>query len=477
MTNFSAIPAEIIANILPFVLPEDLENFAQCCKSVYGQASREKSDNNLSILQEHRFSIQTYSVLNDLEDVGPFLKALAADPHVARYVRKMTFGPLRKDVNVDSWGIQDVSESEEIFHILMGAAKISEMDNNLYGYYWKKELIQPQQQRKPLNLMVCSNTDVAIALLLPLLPNLKSLSFCWSWQVDTENRDRLVTGPIRTMLEPMGFSLGPVRTKLENLGVLKENWNGNDTVHTITDVVRMTAPPCLHSLAIENPDTGLFPSAKFLWSQFHSSPPNTVKELKLRRCEIVHPVFHEYLASLQGLESFYFRGSTPRPEKIDLTSLFAVLPRRHQNTLTKLSFHTYRYEAIPKLVFNKLTVLKELDVDWSMLLPNPYVAKKNWARLLPQSLEKLTIHDFGDNVVDWTTPFVLKRYQPVVEDLISHKAAGRLGVKEFSFTAEFGLFYSEDSFVDLSGIDEVARGFHNDCLPVGIRFSFKDYED
>ena len=461
MTSFSEIPAEIIANILPFVLPEDLENFAQCCKPVYEQASREKSNNQPSILQEHRFSIQKFSVLNDLEDVGPFLKALAADKHVARYVRKMNFGPLRKNVNVDSWGLQDVLESEETFHILMGASKISEMDNHWHNIRRIKKFDEPQQQRKRVNLMACSNTDVGIALLLPLLPNLNSLSFCWSWQGDAENRDRRPMRP------------GP--TKLQELGVLKEDWD--DTIHTMTDIVRMTAPPCLHSLVIDNPHTSLFHSAKFLWSHFHSVPPNTVKELKLRRCDITDPVLGKYLASLQGLESFYFRGSIRMLDTFDLASLFATLPRYHRNTLTKLSFHTYRYETVPKLVFTQLNVLKELDVDWSMLLPNPYVAKKNWARWLPQSLEKLTIHDFGENVVHWTTQFVLKRYQPVVDDLVSHKAAGLLGVKEFSFTAEFGLFYSEDSFVNLSGIDEVARGFYDECLPVGIRFSFKDYED
>ena len=188
-------------------------------------------------------------------------------------------------------------------------------------------------------------------------------------------------------------------------------------------------------------------------------------------------MFYDYFGSLQGLESFNYRGSISKPKTSDLTSLLAVLPSRYRNTLTKLSFHTDRYVNVPKLVFKEFNVLKELDVDWPVLLPRRYVAKKKWARWVPQSLEKLTIHDFGESVVDWTTQFVLNRYQPVVDDLISHKVAGLLGIKEFSFTAEFGLFYSEDSFFDLSGINEVARGFHDDCLPVGIHFSFKHYED
>ena len=458
MTSFSTIPKEIIEYMLPFVLPEDLENFAQCCKDVHEQASREKSNGGLSILQEHRSSIQKYFTLNDLEDVGPFLKALAANRHVARYVRKMNFGPLRKDVNVDGWGIQDVLANEEIFDILLEAAKTIGMHNILDSYLSKTAVHEPRERRECTNLMACSNTDVAIALFLPLLPNLSSLSFCWSWQGDNEHWYRIVADP------------APL--KLEDVGVLSK-----DRGHTITDIVRMAAPPCLHSLAIWNPDTSMNQGAQFLWAQRQFSPPNTVKELRLRQVDITDPVFFDYVGSLQGLESFYFRGSIRKPEDCDLTSLFAVLPSRYGNTLTKLSFHTYSYLTVPKLVFNKLNNLKELDVDWPMLLPDPYVAKKNWARWLPQSLEKLTIHDFGEDVMDWTAQFVSKRYQPVVDDVISHKAAGRLGVKEFSFTAEYGLFYSEDAHIDLSGFDEVARGFHNDCLPAGIRFSFENYED
>ena len=247
MTSFSTIPAEIITNILPFVLPEDLENFAQCCRAVYDQASRKKGYSNLSILQEHRCSIQKYSSLNGLEDVGPFLKALAADRRVARYVRKMNFGDLRKDVNVDRWGIQDVLADEEVFEILLEAAKTIEMDNILDSYLWKTGVHEPRQRRECTNLMACSNTDVAITFLLPLLPNLNSLSFCWSWYADTGYGDRLLGDPITP--------------KLEDLGVFSKDWG-----HSITDIVRMTAPPCLHSLAIEAPNTDFAPSAQFLWS-------------------------------------------------------------------------------------------------------------------------------------------------------------------------------------------------------------------
>ncbi|KAM0800055.1 hypothetical protein BDR22DRAFT_852712 [Usnea florida] len=451
MTSLSTIPAEIIAYILPFVLPEDLENFAQCCQAVYKQASREKGNNSPSTLQEHRLSIQKYFVLNDLEDVGPFLRDFAADQRVGRYVREMNFGPLRRDVNVDTWGIQDVLADKNIYDILLEAAKTTKTDELLDTHFCKTKVYESRERREQTNLMVCSNTDAAIVLLLPLLPNLNSLSFCWS-------------------LEQYFFNT------LDDMRLISQNWR-----HTVIDLHCMIAPS-MRGLSIETPDTSLYPSAQFLWSQRQpwsqrqSCPLNTVKGLKLQRCDILDE-FCAYVGWLQGLESFFFRGTIRNPEKYDLTSLFAVLPSRHGETLTKLSFHTYRYVIVSKLVFKELNVLKELDVDWPMLLSNPYVATKDWARRLPQRLEKLTIHDFGDIIADWKASFVLKRYRPVVHDLISHKAAGLVGLKEFSFTAEYGLFYDEESDVDLSGIDEVARGFHSDCLPVGIRFSFEDYEE
>ena len=269
----------------------------------------------------------------------------------------------------------------------------------------------------------------------------------------------------------LGLDAYPIPTKLEEVGFFSKGWG-----RTMTDIVRLTAPPCLHKLAIANPDTRLSPSAQFLWSQGQSSPPNTVKELKLRDCVIIDPVFYDYVGSFEGLESFCFRRSMRELEDFDLTSLFAVLPSRYTSTLTKLSFHTYKNATTAKLAFKELKVLKELEVDWSMLLSYPYVAGKNWARKLPQSLEKLTIHDLWElSASDWHPQVVLKSYQPVVNDLISHKTAGLLGVKEFSFNAEYGSIHSEDWIEELkgieAGIEEVELGFCNDCSPVGIRFS------
>ncbi len=76
--------------------------------------------------------------------------------------------------------------------------------------------------------------------------------------------------------------------------------------------------------------------------------------------------------------------------------------------------------------FKRLEVLKQLHVDWQMLLPQPYVAGQHWEFLLPQSLEALIIHDdyAPAELKDWSAPVLQERFGPVVEDLISSKKGG-----------------------------------------------------
>ena len=84
--------------ILPWVLPEDLENFAQSCKVVHQQANRQKGGTGYSLLQEHRYLNQKYSVLSKKEDVVPYLRAINTDQRIARYVQKMTLNPFQRSV-------------------------------------------------------------------------------------------------------------------------------------------------------------------------------------------------------------------------------------------------------------------------------------------------------------------------------------------------------------------------------------------
>lgn len=460
MANLSTTPAEIISIILPWVLPEDLENFAQCCKALHQQANRKKGDNGHSLLQEHRTLIQKYSVLTDLEDVGPYLRAMSADQRIARYVRKMNFGPSRKHVDVNSWGIEDLFEDKDIYELLISAAKTIHMDVLLAGHLSKERQYDSQQQMKRTIRLACANTDLAIALLVSLLPNLSTLSFYWQW---TNSHWRWNEHWIRNI----------ANSSVPILKVLKEvNVHSKGSGCTLSEIVCLTALPSLQTLAVWHPGSPSVPSARHLWKHRHSYPHNTVSNLKLWNCTMETWMLHDYLGSFENLKSFFFKGYGPVLHSFTPMPLFTILLSHSKNTLTKLSLRSHNGMATAKPPFKQLAVLKELYADWQMLLPQPYHVGENWKGLLPRSLEALTIHDHFcvNGLKGWNAQAINKRFEPVVEDLISCKTGGLPGIRNFSFTAIYSLQF-------LVGIEEVEKGFRNRCGPVGLYFSFKKHEE
>ncbi len=129
--TISTAPPEIISNILLWVLPEDLENFAQCCKAVHLQANRQKGNNGLSLLQEHRILIQKYSALTSTKDVLHYLRAVTVDQRIRNYVREVHLAPW---CNIIGGGVEDLLEDREIYHVLISAAKSIQMDGLIERY-------------------------------------------------------------------------------------------------------------------------------------------------------------------------------------------------------------------------------------------------------------------------------------------------------------------------------------------------------
>lgn len=469
MTNLSTNPAEIISFILPWVLPENLENFAQCCKAVHRQANRKKGDNGHSLLQEHRILIQKFSVLTGLEDVGPYLRAMSANQRIARYVRKMSFGPSRKNVNVKRWGIEDLFEDKEVYELLFWAANTIHVDVLLADYLSKGRQYDSHQQMKRTIRSVCANTDIAIALLVPLLPNLSTLSFYWQGLGSHYHWNK-------HWISNLANSSVSILNKLKEVNV-----RSKDTSCILPEIVGLTALPSLQTLAVWHPGSPSFPRARHLWEQRQSYPRNTVRNLKLWNCTMETRMLHDYLESFDNLKSFCFLGNGPMSQSFTTPMpIFTILLSNSKSTLTKLSFRTYSGNATTKPPFKQLEVLKELYVDWQILLPQPYHAGEKWEGLLPQSLEALSIHDHCDvdRLKDWNPRSITKRFGPVVEDLISCKTEGLPGIRDFSFTATYGLHYRpeylfEDFLVRIEGVE---LGFRNLCELVGLYFSFKKRE-
>lgn len=469
MANLSTAPPEIISVILPLVLPEDLENFAQCCTAVHLQANRKEGNNGHSLLQKHRILIKKYSVLTDLNDVGPFLGAIAADQRIARYVLKIDFGPSQNRAIMNHRGKTYIFENKEVYDLLISAAKMIQMDD-LFADYLPKgpKGFKSQQQIKRTIRSVCANTDLAIALLLPLLPNLSALSLQRQWTNSPYNWTK-------HWITNIANSSVPILTKLKEVNVYS-------TVRgcALPQAVCLTALPSLQRLAIWKLESPYFPSAPQLRSQRQSYPHNTVSNLKLWNSGMDTSMLYDYLESFDNLKSFDFLGQTHVAEIFDPMPLFAILLSHSKSTLTKLSLRSYWGNATAKPAFKQLEVLKELYVDWQMLLPQPYVVGENWEAFLPQSLEALTILDHYDFDVfkTWTAPLITTRFEPVIEDLISCKTGGLPAISDFSFTAIQSLHcrpeYLSGFFL---GIKEVESRFRNRCELAGLRFSFKEVEE
>lgn len=460
MVTLSTAPAEIISEILLWVLPLDLENLALCCKAVYRQIDRKKGDNGLSLLQEHHILIQKYSALTNLKDVGPFFRAMIADQRIAKYVRKLDFRSSQRTADIEDWGIEDLFEDRKLYDLLICAAETIGMGDLLAKHCSKNgENTDFQPLMKRTIRETCRTTNLAIALLLPLLPNLRALSFHWQssyWDpcIWTLHWTRNVSKRV------------PILTKLKEMNVYSSGWDC-----TLPDIVCLTALP-LHTFAVEYPE-----SPNFSGSERQSYLRSTIRNLKLWDSKIGMPMLHDYLESFDSLESFILRGPTGGN-----MPLFTILLSHSKTTLTKLVLRSYSaflppYSRIPtgRPRFKQLESLKELHVDWQMLLPKVYVAGQDWEDLLPQSLETLTIHDDHDtDWEEWNVRIIAERYEPLVRDLISCKTGALPRFHDFRCTAWSGF---QEKYRGPSSlwpeILEVESGFRDRLGSAGVRFSFQ----
>ena len=451
--------------ILLLVLPEDFENFCQSCKSVYKQASRDRGDEGRSLLKEHRRLMRKYRVLTgDLEAVGPFLRAVAADQRIVRYVRKMDLGPTRRSVNVSRWGLEDLFENRNLYELLLSAAKRIHEDVSLVE---RVKEYKPQEQMKQTIRLVCANTELAMALILPLLPNLSALSLRWRLEGNSEKWTQFWVRNLASRPIPMLKKLKEPnsRSEIQSRG------------YTMVDVVRLTGIHLPQQPSVWYWESGSLSSADRPWAQLNLRPTITNRNLKLRGGQIDAWVLRDYLESFDKLTSLCLLDVARTGQVFDPMPPFAALLSHSKCTLTKLTLRSITGSTTAKPPFTELEALKELYVDWEMLLPQPYAAGWNWKHILPQSLETLTIHDNYDTLEDWNTEFIWNRFEPVVEDVIACKVGELPRIRDFSFTARHDL-HSTGWYphVILSEFSTLERNFYRRCQAVDVRFSFTSPE-
>ena len=171
MAQLSDLPNELLCEIIGHVMPEDIESFAQTSKhirSVFG-----------STLEEHRRNIRKYWLFFGLatpETVEPLLKDVLANPRIGRYVEFVElYGVPREDLGV-FWG----SEREKWagFGSVKNGIGTSGEELSLQQIHAavnESKLLDPGHLNEARQQVDKGEKDILLALLLPLLPNLKFL--------------------------------------------------------------------------------------------------------------------------------------------------------------------------------------------------------------------------------------------------------------------------------------------------------------
>ena len=160
-----------LCDIIGHVMPEDIENFAQTSKhirSVFGYT-----------LKEHRRTIRKYALFFGLatpETVEPLLKDVLANPRIGHYVMSIElYGVPREDLGV-LW--RDEQENWVGFGGLENGIGSSGEELSLQQIHTatnESKLLDPGHLNETQKQVNKGEKDVLLALLLPLLPNLKFL--------------------------------------------------------------------------------------------------------------------------------------------------------------------------------------------------------------------------------------------------------------------------------------------------------------
>ena len=162
MARFALLPNELVPDILNLVQPEDLESFAQ--------SSRNVSQLAVSILHEHRALIRQYHTLSNRMgpgSVATLLNTVIANPRIGAYVRRVELYRLKK--SQASRDQTNVYTKEEL-DIFATAAQDSEC--------LMRSLDEEALDEKDFwsNAIQDGNEEILLAILLPLLPNLATLT-------------------------------------------------------------------------------------------------------------------------------------------------------------------------------------------------------------------------------------------------------------------------------------------------------------
>lgn len=399
MAQLSALPNELLRHILSNFMPEDIENFAQASKhirSISGPA-----------LKEHRRLIRKYTSFSGpaaADTVEPLLKDVLANPRIGYYVKEINLCRVREgDAESQDEGGQESEEEGEQESEVEGEQKNGVEDGSVEERIDKSEgdasldyihaaideskLLRPRSLQRFHKNVDNGEKNILLALLLPLLPNLRVLSLADAGYLQNLYK---VMKRAPKLDEPFLPKLEHVHIQAYDHECYRE--------HLLLDSLANFLPlPSLRRL------TGVG-AAQDGWRRELLEPLQitNITHLELRDCNIGSKFLDRFLRNFPYLQSFvytsFYEGYTEY--EFDPFIIRAALQATVSTTLRKLTILTDAIEDRKEFMgpLCGFKVLEHVYSEWCCLIPDVRANVRGDDReilsmILPVSLKVLNVRD------------------------------------------------------------------------------------
>ena len=439
MARFHDLPNEILLNVWKYVLPEDLENFAQISRHVFQLSEFLIQDHRNLIRVFRTFDSHQHTGTKDGFTVGPvpmLFRDVLSDPRIGHYVRHLKFDTLLTKTSNTSPYISpnEAVERRKQQHDLVDFAVFQSKMPRLQSYY-NHAKIAGFSSRHGATI----GEETLVALLLPLLPNLNSLSIKMPSRI--QYLDRV----------------------LQNGACCGVPWLGNLTTLCL-EGSHQGAPTELPTLTLFNflPSLKSITAFKVKEGGYTSSsypPPQDshATELKLLNARVATRALYWYLesfANLQNLTLEYSPYCSKYPDRYESCWIRSALVARAQATLQTLTFlGPIRRDGFMGSL-RPFKSLQVLEIEWRFIFPQDDDLW-NWpSQVLPASLHTLRLHDVSQSSGT--------QYLYLIGGLQDAKLTTCLQLKTVHFEVEEGRVGTEKTLEELYQI----------CQEVGITLTF-----
>ena len=365
MAHFASLPNELICEILKYVKPEDLENFAQASRNVFQLAS--------PFLGEHRALIRTYQTFRNAtspDAIAGLLATVIANPCIGCYVKRIELGPLAES---PVGGHQENVYPTDKLDLFTTAA----LDSKCLKRPSEEDVLDEREFWS--NAIQDGNEDILLAILLPLLPNLTALSM---------EGDSTRIKWYDSAVEQAASAKNPTLCKLTHIRLNPRREYG----YHLDQIQKFCSLPSVRVVTA--------PRTFGLDCRLHDLLPDrssNVTHLKLWRSCIDAKAFHEFLRGFPKLQSFThlddgFRDDSHHYFMIRSSLLATCKSTLHSLTLLSPTIPGYFSSFIGSL--RGFEALKEVYIEWPFLI----CVTRDRVGLqlnenLPASLVWLKIHD------------------------------------------------------------------------------------